>query len=91
MEDMQDTQKGGHSLYLENREKATMTGILEVLAFDENQVILLTDAGEIALTGENLHVSRLMLEEGEMTVEGQFDHILYSERKEKRRLWRRNS
>ena len=41
-----------HALTMENRQKAALSGVSEVLAFDENQVILSTDCGEIALTGE---------------------------------------
>ena len=37
-----------HTLILENRQHAALTGISEVLAFDENQVVLLTDGGFIA-------------------------------------------
>jgi len=78
-----------HSLALENRERAALTGINEVLAFDENQVILMTESGEIALTGENLHVTRLMLEEGQLTVEGRLDGIFYTQRQSRRGLFRR--
>ena len=66
-----------HSLSMDNRKKADLTGVSEVLSFDENQVNLLTDCGEITLTGENLHVTALMLEEGKMTVEGQVDSVFY--------------
>jgi len=78
-----------HSLSLENRKTAALTGVSEVLAFDENQVILMTESGEIALTGENLHVTRLMLEEGMLTVEGRLDSIFYTQRSGRRRLFGR--
>ena len=75
-----------HTLGLENRQRAALTGVSEVLAFDENQVVLLTDTGEVALCGEGLHVVRLMLEEGQLTVEGRVDSIVYTQRA-KRRLF----
>lgn len=68
-----------HTLHMENRKTATLTGVSEVLAFDDRQVILATDHGEIALTGEGLHVSRLTLDEGELTVEGRIDSLLYTQ------------
>ncbi len=80
-----------HTLVLENRQKAALTGISEVLAFDENQVVLLADSGEIALTGEGLHVTRLTLEEGQLTVEGQLDGIFYTQRTRRRGLFRRKN
>ena len=78
-----------HSLALENRKTAALTGVSEVLAFDENQVILMTESGEIVLTGEGLHVTRLMLEEGQLTVEGRLDGIVYTQRAGRRGLFRR--
>ncbi len=80
-----------HTLILENRQRAALTGISEVLAFDENQVVLLTEGGEIALTGEGLHVTRLMLEEGQLTVDGKLDGIIYTQRRRRRGLFRRNN
>ena len=78
-----------HSLSMENRKCAALTGVQEVLAFDENQVILLTESGEIALTGENLHVTKLMLEEGNLTVEGRLDSVFYTQTSSRRGLFRR--
>ena len=79
-----------HALALENRKKAALTGVSEVLAFDENQVVLMTDCGEIALSGEGLHVTRLMLEEGQLTVEGKIDSVFYTQRPARRGLFRRS-
>ena len=78
-----------HVFTLENRQHADLTGVSEVLAFDENQVILLTDCGEIAFTGENLHVTRLTLEEGRLTVEGKVDSIVYTQHSARRGLFKR--
>lgn len=78
-----------HGLQLDNRKKAALTGVVEVLAFDESQVVLRTESGEVALMGENLHVTRLMLEEGQLTVEGKIDSLLYSTPRKGGRLLRR--
>ena len=80
-----------HTLFLENRQQAALTGISEVLAFDENQVVLRTEDGEIALTGEGLHVTRLMLEEGQLTVDGKLDGVFYTQRTRRRGLFRRKN
>ena len=77
-----------HTFSLEERKKALLSGVREVLAFDENQVVLLTDAGEICMTGQNLHVTKLMVEEGHLAVEGHVDGIWYNEHKA-RRTWLR--
>ena len=79
-----------HTLTMENRQQAALTGISEVVAFDENQVVLRTDTGEVALTGEGLHVTRLMLEEGQLSVEGKIDSVFYTQRSHRRGWLRRN-
>lgn len=79
-----------HTLTMENRQRAALTGISEVMAFDENQVVLRTDTGEVALSGEGLHVTRLMLEEGQLAVEGKIDSVFYTQRS-RRRGWLRRS
>ena len=91
MEKEQGLKARQHTLSMENRQKAALTGVSEVVAFDENQVILSTDSGEIALTGEELHVTRLMLEEGQLTVEGRIDSIFYTQRTARRGLFRRRN
>ncbi len=78
-----------HSLTLDNRQRAALTGVSEVLAFDEGQVVLMTEGGEIAIGGEGLHVTKLTLEEGQMAVEGKIDSIVYSQRSGRRGLFRR--
>ncbi len=79
-----------HLLTMENRRRAALTGVNEVLGFDENQVSLMTENGEVILTGEGLHVTKLMLEEGQLAVEGKIDGIQYSaQRGRRRRLFSR--
>ena len=74
-----------HMMTLDNRRRATLTGVSEVLGFDENQVSLMTENGEVTITGEGLHVTKLMLEEGQLAVEGKVDGIQYSAQRGRRR------
>ncbi len=74
-----------HLLTLDNRRRASLTGVSEVLGFDENQVSLMTENGEVTLTGEGLHVTKLMLEEGQLAVEGKIDGVIYSAQRGRRR------
>ena len=77
-----------HTLSMENRQRALLTGVSEVLGFDEGQVILMTESGESILTGEGLHVTHLMLEEGQLAVEGKIDGVFYTQRSRRRGLFR---
>ena len=67
-----------HKLELYNREKGTVTGVLDVISFDENTVVLDTDMGLLTIKGKDLHVSRLSLEKGELDLEGHADSLVYS-------------
>ena len=68
-----------HSILIENREKITITGVQDVDSFDESAVILLTDMGFITLHGEDLHINKLNLEEGQLIVEGEIIALQYSD------------
>ena len=67
-----------HKLTLENRGAGNITGIREVVSFDENQVVLDTDLGLLTVKGKDLHVSRLTLEKGEVDLDGTIDSLNYS-------------
>ena len=66
-----------HRFLLENRRKAVITGIQDIHSFNENEVLLLSEAGKILLKGEQLHVRNLNLEKGEAEVEGRVDSLSY--------------
>ena len=68
-----------HRLMMQNRSALSITGIRDVVSFDENQVILDTDMGLLTMKGKDLHVSRLTLEKGEVDVDGKIDSFTYSE------------
>ena len=53
-----------HRLMMEDRGKMSITGIADVVSFDENQVVLDTDKGLLTIKGKDLCVSRLTLEKG---------------------------
>ena len=56
-----------------------MTGVLDVLAFDLNEILLETEQGMLVIKGKDLHVNRLSLEKGEVDVTGQIDSCVYSD------------
>ena len=67
-----------HRLEITNRERGSVTGLQDVVSFDENQIILDTDQGLLTIKGKGLHVSRLTLEKGEVDIDGRFDSFAYS-------------
>ena len=78
-----------HSLSLENRSKLNLSGVEDVFGFDENTVILTTSLGELTIRGENLHIERIDLFIGELSVQGHVCAMSYEERVEPRSIWTR--
>ncbi|MFS6554525.1 sporulation protein YabP, partial [Parabacteroides distasonis] len=74
-----------HKLALIGRKTGTVTGISDVLSFDENEIVLDTEMGLLTIKGKNLHISRLTLELGEADLEGKVDSMVYSERGHKKK------
>ena len=68
-----------HKLVINNRKTSMVTGVLDVLAFDLNEVLLETEQGMLMIKGEDLHVNRLTLDKGEVDVDGKIDSFTYSD------------
>lgn len=84
--------KGEHTLRLERRKYAAVTGVTDVCSYHDTEIVLKLDSGLMYLTGENLHISRLLLDEGSLNVDGQLDGVVYeSPKKPMKRLfaWKR--
>ena len=68
------------NIILENREKLTLTGVLDVLSFDDQVVILETELGLLNIKGENLKITKLSLDTADVIIEGEIMNIGYSEK-----------
>ena len=68
-----------HKLVVNNRKTSMVTGVLDVLAFDLNEILLETDQGMLMVKGKDLHVNRLSLEKGEVDLAGHIDSVAYSD------------
>lgn len=79
MEDLSVNRTGKHRIILSDREVCSITGVNDVLAFDVSEVLLETEQGMLMLKGKELHVNRLMLDKGEVDVDGRIDSLTYSE------------
>ena len=78
-----------HKLTLNERKSLTMTGVNEVISFDENTVFLPTTLGKLEIQGENLQLKNLSLEGGQVAVEGDISALYYTQPREKRGFWER--
>ena len=75
----QETNNIRHRIILDERERLSVTGVTDVIAFDEETITADTDMGVINIRGENLHISKLNLEDGILQTDGNIDGIEYSD------------
>lgn len=71
------------NLILENREKLNVSGVNDVLSFDDQVVIIETELGLLTVKGENLKINKLNIDTSEVIVEGKIDNLSYSEHQAK--------
>lgn len=69
------------NLILENRGKLSISGVLDVLSFDDQVVIIETELGLLTVKGESLKINKLNIDTSEVIVEGDISSMSYSEAK----------
>ncbi|HJC50292.1 MAG TPA: sporulation protein YabP [Candidatus Anaerostipes avistercoris] len=67
-----------HKVSLLNRSLGVITGVRDVVSFDLNEIILDTEQGLLMIKGVNLHVKKLLVEKGEVEIDGKVESFLYS-------------
>ena len=81
MEEVRNMNTRGHRITLHNRGTGTITGVLAVISFDPNEVLLETEQGMLLIKGMELNVTKLTLDKGEVEVDGKVDSFTYSDMK----------
>ncbi|MCL2565837.1 MAG: sporulation protein YabP [Defluviitaleaceae bacterium] len=70
---------GRHHISIDRRERVVITGVVEVISFDDEAIVCETEMGALILRGHNLHVNRLNLDDGELEVDGEIENIGYED------------
>lgn len=68
-----------HKIILEERQRLSITGVTEVIAFDEESITADTDMGILVIRGEGLHIGKLNLDDGLLQTEGEIESIEYTD------------
>lgn len=66
-----------HTLQIDRRRHAGISGVTDVLSFHETEIALKIDSGMMYITGDGLHIARLLLEDGRLEVDGHIDSVVY--------------
>ncbi|MCR5718009.1 MAG: sporulation protein YabP [Oscillospiraceae bacterium] len=77
---MQEAAQKQHSLTLENRASLAISGITDIDRFDEKEIVLYTQLGELTITGRELHIRSISIEQGELIVDGDIWGLLYGDK-----------
>ena len=67
------------NIIMENREKVTVSGVIDIHSFDDELVLAQTELGILTIKGDDLKMNRLNLENNELIVEGQIVAVAYSD------------
>lgn len=68
------------NLILENRGKLSISGVNDVLSFDDQVVIVETELGLLTVKGENIRINKLSIDTSEVIVEGNISYLAYSDK-----------
>lgn len=79
MQEDKRTIKLPHNVIMEDRKKLTVSGVSDVDSFDDTTVVIYTDMGELTVKGDNLHISGLSIETGDMTLTGNIYGMMYTD------------
>lgn len=84
---MQENNSLQHNIIMEGRRILTITGVNEVDCFDMSNVVAHTSMGELTIRGNNLHISNLNVETGELNMQGEVVALFYNAPKEKNNIF----
>lgn len=68
-----------HDVAIKGRKRIDITGVHEVISFDDTSVVMLTDGGELTLEGSELKIGVLDTERGIVSVEGKVNALFYDD------------
>lgn len=66
------------NLALENRKRLILSGVIEVISFDEQKIDLTTNLGNLTIKGEELKMNKLDVQNGDVIITGNIASIVYN-------------
>ncbi len=76
---MEEKKLKNHNIIMENREKANITGVLDIHSFDDELILAETEDGILTIKGNDLKMNKLNLDNNELIVEGKIVALIYSD------------
>ncbi len=85
------TSISNQDIHLENREKLNISGVKDVLSFDDQMVILETELGLLTIKGENLRINKLSIDTLDVSIDGMINSLNYSAVGDNKKITKGNS
>lgn len=76
---MENYQNDRHRVEMFAREELKLSGINDVHSFNDEGILLETTQGILTVGGEDLRITKLNLEEGEVNLRGNINMLLYND------------
>jgi len=80
IEDKKTPKPKVQNLILENRERLSVSGVIDVESFNDESVIVDTELGVLVVRGMDLHINKLNIDSSELSIEGDIMSCEYSDR-----------
>ncbi len=86
---MEEIKRLNHNVIIEDRKRFTLTGIKEVISFDEETVVLNSSLGKLVIKGNNLHILDFTSESADLAGEGKIHAVIYTADESSGGFWSR--
>ena len=77
------------SILLEDKSKLTINGATKVLSSTNTQAIIEMQNQNLVISGQNIEITKLNLENSEVVFNGEINSIKYSQKSEKKNIIKR--
>ncbi len=78
-----------HGISLEDRRRLDVTGVEDVESFDESLIVMNTSSGDLIVRGSGLHIGRISLDTGQLSVEGSISELSYEDKAPAGGFWQK--
>ena len=79
--------KRPNNLTLEGRKHLAVSGVEEVVSFDEREITMRTGDGDLVVCGEEMSISKLSVDNGDVHIHGRIAELRYEDAAQERSLW----
>lgn len=75
---MEEVIRSNHNIIIEDRKKLTLSGVKDVISFDDETLLLETALGRLTVKGAGLHIVNFDTASGDLFVEGKIYAAVYT-------------